>query len=68
MVKCVHFGFAVNVAGGIGLALAEILWLVSGMSIWMLVSGIGKCPEIINPDLDMNEQLSFLKSILVLVD
>lgn len=55
MVKCVHFGFAVNVAGGIGLALAE-------------VSGIGNCPEIINPDLDLNEQLSFLKSILVLVD
>lgn len=34
----------------------------------MIVSGIGKCPEIINPDLDLNEQLSFLKSILVLVD
>lgn len=34
----------------------------------MLVSGIGNCPEIINPGLDLNEQLSFLKSILVLVD
>lgn len=33
VLPCVHFGFAVNVAGGISLTLAEKLWLVSGMSI-----------------------------------
>lgn len=30
--------------------------------------GMGNCLEIINPDLDLNKQLSFLKSMLVLVD
>lgn len=29
---------------------------------------MGNCLEIINPDLDLNKQLSFLKSMLVLVD
>lgn len=39
---CVHFGFAVNVADGIGLSFAEKLWVVSGTSISMLVSGCWK--------------------------
>lgn len=29
---------------------------------------MGNCPELINPELDLNEQLDLLKSMLVLVD
>lgn len=42
VLPCAHFGFVLNEAGGIGLTLAEKLQLVSGMSIWMLLSEYGK--------------------------
>lgn len=35
---CVHFGFAVNMTDGIGLSFAEKSQIVSGISMWMVLS------------------------------